>query len=284
MREFIEALMGETPDFINLRFLPGGRQQWFKMRELELAVEAAIDEDRSGSDVYFGVLPRVDRLGSSEAIADSTSVLWADIDAKAFADKAGAFFALSHVALSPQIVVDSGNGYHAYWLLDQDVPFEEAQRVMKGIAISTGGDRVYDKARILRLPGTQNHKACNGHQPLTAKACIPVRILRLDVTGRRHRFSDFVDYADLAYEAERPARPRTGVVDGAWEPSGADAPKIVAERNNALTRLGGIMIARGMALPDVAEALLHENANRCEPPLPEKEVLAIARSLARYAA
>lgn len=53
-------------------------------------------------------------------------------------------------------------------------------------------------------------------------------------------------------------------------------------RNHALARLAGTMRRPGMTLEAIEAALLKENETRCKPPLPASEVLAIARSVARY--
>jgi len=53
-------------------------------------------------------------------------------------------------------------------------------------------------------------------------------------------------------------------------------------RNTALTRLAGTMRRPGMTREAIEAALLAENAQRCDPPLPEDEVRAIARSIASY--
>lgn len=53
-------------------------------------------------------------------------------------------------------------------------------------------------------------------------------------------------------------------------------------RNAALASLGGTMRRRGMSTEAIANALLAENLARCNPPLPEDEVRAIAQSVARY--
>lgn len=55
------------------------------------------------------------------------------------------------------------------------------------------------------------------------------------------------------------------------------------QRNDTLTRLAGSMRRRGMSFEAIKAALLAENAERCAPPLPEKEVIAIARSVSGYA-
>ncbi len=54
------------------------------------------------------------------------------------------------------------------------------------------------------------------------------------------------------------------------------------KRNTTLISLAGSMRRRGMSLEAIEAALLAENAARCDPPLPEKEVLTIARSVSRY--
>ena len=49
-----------------------------------------------------------------------------------------------------------------------------------------------------------------------------------------------------------------------------------------LASLGGTMRRRGASLPAITMALRAENREKCEPPLPDGEVDAIARSVARY--
>ena len=73
----------------------------------------------------------------------------------------------------PSILVHSGNGVHAYWLLEEPVEVNDEnrawiQQVMKGYEkhIHSLGrehgwnfDPVADLARVLRIPGTMNHKS-----------------------------------------------------------------------------------------------------------------------------
>ncbi len=54
------------------------------------------------------------------------------------------------------------------------------------------------------------------------------------------------------------------------------------KRNPELASLAGTMRRRGMSEPEIAAALRVTNAMRCRPPLPEREVDAIAASIARY--
>lgn len=62
-----------------------------------------------------------------------------------------------------------------------------------------------------------------------------------------------------------------------------DAP-VIAERarNNSLTVLAGRLRRNGLTEEEMAAALLKVNRARCRPPLPEREVLSIARSVGKY--
>lgn len=156
----------------------------------------AIFADQAGKDVYFGVAPRRREQGTADACVRETHVLWADVDSKHFdGSKAAALFSLGRAQLTPSILVDSGNGFHAYWFLKGDfVPFEYASKAMQGLAKAIGGDAVHDASRILRLPGTHNHKTDPPN---------PVRILHFE-PDRRYAFTDFDAYMPEERPAARP--------------------------------------------------------------------------------
>jgi hypothetical protein len=61
----------------------------------------------------------------------------------------------------PQLVVYSGSGgAHAYWRLAVALPARELEAVNRKLAHHLGADLCStDRARIMRLPGTHNHKA-----------------------------------------------------------------------------------------------------------------------------
>lgn len=74
------------------------------------------------------------------------------------------------------------------------------------------------------------------------------------------------------------------------EPQGSNKPtpsttqELIFEgnRNTTLTSLAGTMRHRGMGEDAIRAALLEENEQRCQPPLPEPEVRGIAQSVMRY--
>lgn len=121
-------------------------------------------------DVYFGVHPSNAPKGPTErtVIADIAAIncLYADLDSKDHTNgKGGAEAHIRTLNPRPSAIVDSGGGYHCYWLLnepfvlDTDFKREAAQSLQKRWVTFVGGDKsVHDLARILRVPGTLNYK------------------------------------------------------------------------------------------------------------------------------
>lgn len=283
--QFLEVvsgpIMGHVPRYIELRaFDPSGKtpphRTW--VRTYERAAEWAQHEDNvEGRDVYYGVLRRKEATtGSAENCVEGTHVLWADFDAKTFRGgmmgPRSAYAEITAMRMSPHIVVDSGHGYHAYWLLDKEYDFIIAQQVMQGIERVHGSDHCSDQPRILRVPGTHNYKDAQR---------LPVRIVRWDMMTPPYSLLAFTEYAMSEYREPKPPSVYAGT-EG-WERSSEGAPKFgVGTRNNGLARLAGIMVARGMKPDDILVALGWENEHRCDPPLLAHEVAAIAKSVQRY--
>lgn len=66
-------------------------------------------------------------------------------------------------------------------------------------------------------------------------------------------------------------------------PSSSNANTIPeGQRNTALASLAGTMRRVGMSEPEILAALTQANADRCKPPLQDREVAKIAQSVARY--
>ena len=53
-------------------------------------------------------------------------------------------------------------------------------------------------------------------------------------------------------------------------------------RDVTLASMAGTMRARGFGAEAIEAALLVENRRRCDPPLPERDIARIARSIGRY--
>jgi hypothetical protein len=114
-------------------------------------------------DCYFGVCPRVRPHGRKEDVTVAPG-LWADLDFKRFADgEAGALRRLAKFPLTPSWLVATGGGFHVYWQLKQAVRADAAfEGRLKGIVRALRADpAATDRSRVLRIPGTFNHKYPN---------------------------------------------------------------------------------------------------------------------------
>ena len=108
-----------------------------------------------GHDVYFGVSTR---FGESGTKRDCYRVkcAWLDLDDCKVSD--------CNFDIKPDVVVDSGGGVHAYWLLKtpmlvRDERWLEIEAVNRGLCKKFNGDiAAIDVSRILRVPGTVNTK------------------------------------------------------------------------------------------------------------------------------
>ena len=121
----------------------------------------------SGYNTYIrcSVLRSIPNKGrGTKAVTYGTSFLYADIDSKSDATlkKIQGF-------LKPTILVDSGHGYHVWYKIKgfvEDIDEIEARNAW--ISQRLNGDKCYDAARVLRIPGTLNWK--NPENPLPVKA------------------------------------------------------------------------------------------------------------------
>lgn len=194
--QFLSALFREAPkgNFAELRGLcrdanPVRRFWPLDENPLQAVARTAVSWARD-RDVFVGVLPRTRRDGTAAAV-DGSAWLWVDLDAGA--DRTdGAEALLARAALpEPAIVVGSGRGLHVYWRvsppivvgdLDAKRRFSELlRRLARHIGSAADGSHAdpacADIARVLRVPGTQNHKKNPG---------LPVRLLRCDERAEAH--------------------------------------------------------------------------------------------------
>lgn len=105
-----------------------------------------------GTDIYIGVAPRSRAAGGKDAV-ERVHVAWVDLDTPE------AIAGLSSFEPGPSMTVCSGSGLHAYWSLWPPVGPDEAEIANRRLVHRLDGDpRAVDAARILRPPGSFNHK------------------------------------------------------------------------------------------------------------------------------
>jgi hypothetical protein len=114
-------------------------------------------------DVYAACAPRGRRFGGADAV-ERVWMLWADLDGQDALERLAAFEPW------PSIVVRSGSPgcAHAWWVLNQALSPAHARVALRRLAHHLDGDMAAaEPARILRVPGTVNHK----HDPPSSVTC-----------------------------------------------------------------------------------------------------------------
>jgi len=141
----------------------------------------------SARNIYFGGYTRKGRRGTKENCL-TTGALWADFDnvtlpeVKSRIQQEGIPY--------PSMLVNSGHGIHAYWLLDKRAG-KEAEPVLKSLATRLGSDpQVAEMARVMRVPGTMNVKG------------EPVPCELIEDNGRVFSLQEFTDILQVSIEPE----------------------------------------------------------------------------------
>jgi P4 family phage/plasmid primase-like protien len=166
--------------------------QWFRAHNLE-AVAAYVLKRARDCDVYLGVGLRGERLHKGRGEAKDVIALpglYADIDIKHPVHKAGnlpetieqARLILDTIPLPASLIIDSGHGLQAWWLFRELWIFATAEERQAAAHLNqrlqatlrAGAqlhdwhlDGTADLARVLRVPGTTNHKDPANPVPVT---------------------------------------------------------------------------------------------------------------------
>ena len=166
------------------------RRRFHPVEFPDQAVSAILRAGRE-RDVYVGAAPRASRCGGRDGIA-LLGTLWVD------ADTPDALTRLQAFSPAPSIVVASGRGRHAYWLLDHPVDLDAGEAMNRRLARHLAADeRCFDAARILRPPCTVNY----GYRPPR-----PVDLVHLAPEARHELASISALLPPL--EPRKPQRPR----------------------------------------------------------------------------
>ena len=220
--DFLEQLWRYKPEdhYILIWSLPDKRSRWF--REIPAAAEFVAGVN--GRDVYVGVgLSKQDRGPARRCLSEEISGLagfWSDLDLRSDAHSKKALPSSIEDALTvipggmpPTIVVATGNGAHAWWLFQEPLIFDTSEerdaaaRVaarwstmlrLNAAARGWAYDRLSDLARVLRIPGTLNHKEPAQPKPVVVHT----------VSDRRYNLSDFEQLLDAAAVPDLDAQAR----------------------------------------------------------------------------
>ncbi len=230
-QQFLKALFPvlDSNNRIEERILrPGTRESEFRRFSdgIDDAIEDAQDASDEGYESFFGVSARGPKAHGKKHNLKYLSAAYADVDVgKTYKTKEEALKALEDFMPAPSIVVDSGGGLHAYWLLNERVTFGEwrcrevcsdcqqkrsgrcracrtcmseknpthipadmdkVEGVMRGIVKELKIDDCWDATRILRVPGTVNHKPGRKPRPVKLLSFDPDRRFDLEALAGRY--------------------------------------------------------------------------------------------------
>jgi hypothetical protein len=114
----------------------------------------------SGQECWCSVLPRTEPVAGGKAVPGGT-LLWADVDTPGTLWRARAL----RERLPVRLVVESGGAadpseprWHLYLTVSRWLAAAELEIANARLAGVLGGDRVGDRGRLMRLPGTRNLK------------------------------------------------------------------------------------------------------------------------------
>jgi hypothetical protein len=224
-------------------------------------------------NAFFGVATR--RIGARSGRADdcvALPALFIDCDIK-HSNEGQVLEAIAGFPLPPSLVVNSGGGYHAYWLLHEPLDLSgagklaESTDIMRRLAAAfpaVADESVSEPARVLRLPGTRNFKY--SHAPeVTLDICEP---------DRRYTLADVCKHIP-AVAPERPWRGGVASLRPGDSISGAFRLQDIitpGDRHATMFALSRSQQARGLSFEAAYAACSVENRDRCEAPIEEAEL------------
>jgi P4 family phage/plasmid primase-like protien len=169
--EFIKTLFGPTTEkSVYICSLANERDDPSQPSERHVSTRDGSDIqrfiakwDRPGRGLFFCVGTINGSKRAKEHVAESIG-LHADIDLKDIDySRADVERKLATLRYPPSVVVNSGNGLHAYWLFKEALPtageLERLEAALKQLADLVGGDmQCCEVSRLMRLPGSHNTK------------------------------------------------------------------------------------------------------------------------------
>lgn len=174
-KEFLKHFFRDNNGYLEIRAIrkfDDGKvdiKRFFYQSLEELDEQKLRELNKTNYGIYFGVCPRRSKKGSKESVLELPGI-WVDVDGKDHGGKQNALKKINDtiqsINLRPSIAVDSGNGYHLYYLFKEPIPVEvtripDLEGYIKGISKLFGGDSTHDIGRVMRIPYFYNVKDIN---------------------------------------------------------------------------------------------------------------------------
>jgi hypothetical protein len=253
---FLQTLFADLTGLLEIRALPSTARTFCRLNDSHTLT--AFLGDHLRENLFFGAGTRHDATSGTLENCVELPALFGDFDFKDHPEQ-DVRKALAEFPLPPSIIVNSGGGLHAYWLLNE--PFDlriepdrqRARNLLRRLAIYLHADlNSAEPARVLRVPGTRNFKYD------------PPRDVVTEAFDQERRYNDD-DFDTLL-----PVEPLTNGQRPAFH-----MPEAIpnGQRQDTLYPLARSLKVRGLSNPAILAALREENRLRCQPPLDEAEVL-----------
>ena len=190
--EFIKTAFGPTTEMpVHVCSLGNERDgphkpRFVSTRDLEDVTRFLAKWDKPERGLFFCVGTLKPGTKREKANVAEIAFLHADIDFKGIIDAlTDVGRKLAQLRLPPSIMVRSGNGIHAYWLLTEaTTEFDRIEDCLRLLADTVGGDlAVCEVSRLMRLPGSHNTKQ---------GAFKPVEII--ECSERRYELDDIEEW------------------------------------------------------------------------------------------
>ena len=169
---FLQRVLPSSGFYVSVVIHPSGATQQGFHQTVEDLAKALVSLDKRGGNVYYAISAFATRNSRKQENVQATKVIALDVDcgeSKPFPTWKEGLVALgdftSKIGLPKPMVVFSGNGLHAYWVLTEELPPEQWRPI--GLALKNAAQQNNfdidlavpgDSARVLRCPGTTNRR------------------------------------------------------------------------------------------------------------------------------
>ena len=165
--KFLDALLDGVPDteYLEIRTFKkggGGRKEFHNLAKLrqqgfEPAIPARLDGE---TNIYYGVAPRYEpwKAGSDTDRGDAVNMassLWLDEITRPAPDLP---------PFSWMVETSVGKVQAGYFLTEPTVDLDRVEHLNQRLGFAVGGDKVWNRGRILRLPGFINLNHSGGQR------------------------------------------------------------------------------------------------------------------------
>lgn len=166
IEQFLNARFKGCQEWIELRMFPidGSKikQSWWEVGNIKrLAHTIVRNDEQQKYNIAIGTQTRSNKGARNEDVKEITCI-FIDHDCENETQRE-VIQKLINYKLHPSCIVNSGRGVHGYWFLKEPIKadpktVERYNETQKRLAKFFGGDNVYDVARVMRVPYTQNLK------------------------------------------------------------------------------------------------------------------------------